>query len=278
MPESLVTHGFLIFWEEALENLIRAILSEVPMPAPRKKISYQEFLHREYEFFRAPLAPEMDFYETIRSGNLRKVRSLLNEPFHEKKGLGVLSSEPLQNLKYHLTITIAMVARFCISGGLSTSESYNLSDYYIRLADEAQTPEEISDIHNEMCIHYTKQMLALQRSTITSKAVSTCIDYIYEHLHTRITLATLASVTNLSAPYLSRLFKKETGYSVSEYILNKKLETAKSMLSSSDYSIAEISASLAFPSQSYFTNVLKKDCGLTPKQFRSRNSRSIIRP
>ena len=121
-------------------------------------------------------------------------------------------------------------------------------------------------------------MLALQRSTITSKAVSTCIDYIYEHLHTRITLATLASVTNLSAPYLSRLFKKEIGYSVSEYILNKKLETAKSMLSSSDYSIAEISASLAFPSQSYFTNVLKKDCGLTPKQFRSRNSRSIIRP
>ena len=88
----------------------------------------------------------MDFYETIRSGNLRKVRSLLNEPFHEKKGLGVLSGEPLQNLKYHLTITIAMVARFCISGGLSTSESYNLSDYYIRLADEAQTPEEISDI------------------------------------------------------------------------------------------------------------------------------------
>ena len=80
MPESLVTHGFLIFWEEALENLIRAILSEVTMPAPRKKISYQEFLHREYEFFRAPLAPEMDFYETIRSGNLRKVRSLLNEP------------------------------------------------------------------------------------------------------------------------------------------------------------------------------------------------------
>ena len=68
MPESLVTHGFLIFWEEALENLIRAILSEVTMPAPRKKISYQEFLHREYEFFRAPLAPEMDFYETIRSG------------------------------------------------------------------------------------------------------------------------------------------------------------------------------------------------------------------
>ena len=247
------------------------------MPAPRKKISYQEFLHREYEFFRAPLAPEMDFYETIRSGNLRKIKNLLNEPFHMKKGFGILSNNPLSNLKYHFTITVALVARFCISGGLSQSEAYNLSDYYIRLADEAQTPEEISDIHKEMCLHYTKQMLALQKSTITSKAVTACIDYIYEHLHTRITLETLASVTNLSAPYHSRLFKKETGYPVSGYILSKKLETAKSMLASSDYSIAEISASLAFPSQSYFTNVLKKDCGMTPKEYRSRNRGNITR-
>ena len=62
------------------------------MPVQRKKISYQEFLHREYEFFRAPLAPEMDFYETIRSGNLRKVKQLLNEPIDSKQGLGVLSA------------------------------------------------------------------------------------------------------------------------------------------------------------------------------------------
>ena len=241
------------------------------MPAPRKKISYQEFLHREYGLFRAPLAPEMDFYETIRSGNLRKIRTLLTEPFHEKQGLGVLSNNSLQNLKYHLTITVALVARFCISGGLSQAEAYSLSDYYIRLGDEASSAEEIDELHNEMCLHYTKQMQTLQRSAITSKAVSTAISYIYEHLHTRITLETLASVTNLSAPYFSRLFKKETGSSVSEYILGKKLETAKSMLASSSYSIAEISASLAFPSQSYFTNVLKKDCGLTPKEYRDQN-------
>ena len=121
------------------------------MPAPRKKISYQEFLHREYEFFRAPLAPEMDFYETIRSGNLRKVRSLLTEPFHSKKGLGILSDDTLQNLKYHFTITTALVARFCISGGLAQAEAYSLSDYYIRLADEAATPEEISEISSGVC-------------------------------------------------------------------------------------------------------------------------------
>ena len=160
---------------------------------------------------------------------------------------------------------------FCISGGLSQAEAYSLSDYYIRLADAAATPEEISEIHNEMCLHYAKQMYVLQRSAITSKAVTTAINYIYEHLHTRITLASLASVTNLLPSYLSRIFKKETGYSVSDYILGKKLETAKSMLASSDYQIAEISASLAFPSQSYFTNLLKKDCGMTPREYRMHN-------
>lgn len=247
------------------------------MCAKKKKISYQEFLHREYEFFHAPLAPEMDFYETIRAGDMKKLQKLLTEPFHEKKGLGILSGDPLSNLKYHLTITTALVARFCISGGLSQAESYSLSDYYIRLTDEAQSPQEISDIHNEMCLHYTKRMIALQRNSVTSKSVSICINYIYEHLHTRITLETLAKTCNLSAPYLSRLFKKETGFPVSEYILMKKLETAKSMLSSSDYSIAEISASLAFPSQSYFTNLLKKDCGLTPKQYRDRSTGTIPR-
>ncbi len=35
------------------------------MASQRKKISYHEFLNREYEFFHAPLAPELDFYETI---------------------------------------------------------------------------------------------------------------------------------------------------------------------------------------------------------------------
>ena len=244
------------------------------MPARRKKISYQEFLHREYGSVRAPLAPEMDFYETIRAGNLKKLRTLLNEPFHAKQGLGVLSTDPLQNLKYHLTITTALVARFCIAGGLSQAEAYSLSDYYIRQVDEANTSEEISDIHNEMCLHYARQMQNLQRSAVTSKAVRTAIDYIYDHLHTRITLEQRASLTNLSAPYFSRLFKKETGDSVSGYILAKQLETAKSMLASSYYSIAEISASLAFPSQSYFTNVLKKDCGLTPKEYRSKNRNS----
>lgn len=238
------------------------------MAKHKRTISYQEFLHKEYELLHAPFEPEAAFYETIRSGNLEAVEALLQEPFHEKRGIGVLSKNPLSNLKYHLTISIALIARYCMSSGMSLSEAYSLSDYYIQMTDEAESAEEISEIHDEACRNYARLMNQRRAHISNSRPIRTCINYIYEHMHTRITVEKLAKVSNLSAPYLSRLFKHETGYSISQYIQLKKIEMAKEMLTTSNYSIAEISVSLAFPSQSYFTNVFKKNTGVTPRLYR----------
>ena len=97
------------------------------------------------------------------------------------------------------------------------------------------------------------------------------IDYIYDHLHTKITLANLSELTGLNSSYLSRLFHKETGMTVSDYIQQTKIETAKNMLLHSSYSAAEIASILAFSDQSYFTEVFKKQTGLTPKRYQSLN-------
>lgn len=238
-----------------------------------KILSYKEYLHKEYEIHHAPYQPEMEFYDAVRLGQVDKVIELCKESILDKEGLGKLSSSPLQNMKYHFTISAALIARECIRDGLPLPESYNLSDYYIQHADMCRTLQAVSELHDEMCIAYATKMQELASRTICSRSISKCIDYIYENLNSRITLGMLSEVVSLSPAYLSRLFKKETGYTVSEYILSKKLETAKSMLLYSDYSIAEISASLAFPSQSYFTNLIKNDCGMTPKQYRTKNLR-----
>ena len=78
----------------------------------------------------------------------------------------------------------------------------------------------------------------------------------------------LAEYVDLNPSYLSRLFKKEVGTSISEYIRRQKLETAKNMLVYSEYRPAEIATTLAFPSQSYFTEIFHKYTGLTPKEYR----------
>ena len=109
---------------------------------------------------------------------------------------------------------------------------------------------------SEMCIR--------DRSSLH---IAVCLDYIYDHLHTHITAEQLAKLTGLNISYLSRLFKKETGQTISNYIRDKKIETAKNMLLYSDFSPSEIASILAFPSQSYFTEVFRKTTGVTPRKY-----------
>ena len=234
----------------------------------KKELIYHEFIQREKEFLRADYSPELEFYSYVKSGDVNTVKNLLSEKFSDKKGLGTLSDNPLQSLKYHFAITASMLARYCIEGGMELSDSYSTSDFFIQKADKARTSEEISELHHEMCMDYTRRMKNLRKKKITSMPVAKVVDYIYDHLHTRITLEKLADYAGLNPSYLSRLFKQEMGVNISRYIRNKKLATAQNMLLYSDYSPAEISSILAFPSQSYFTEIFRKELGTTPVEYR----------
>ena len=72
----------------------------------------------------------------------------------------------------------------------------------------------------------------------------------------------------VSASYLSRLFKKETGSSVSAYIRNRKIDMAKNLLRFSNDSMIEIANRLAFSSQSHFIQQFREVVGMTPKKYR----------
>ncbi|MBO4863455.1 MAG: helix-turn-helix domain-containing protein [Eubacterium sp.] len=233
-----------------------------------KELFYKDFVQREDEFLRAPYNPEIEFYSTIKAGDVKKVRELCKVPLMDKPGLGKLSDDPLQNIKFHFVITTALVARYCIEGGMELSEAYSLSDYFIQKADKMKKKDDISRLHPEMCLEYAKRMHDLRKNAICSMQIAECIDYIYDHLHARITVNELAEYVHLNTSYLSRLFKKEVGTSVNEYIRRQKLETAKNMLVYSEYRPAEIASILAFPTQSYFTEIFRKYTGLTPGDYR----------
>jgi len=240
-----------------------------------RELFYKEFVRRESNIFRAPYNPELEFYSVIKSGNVAKTRELCRESLLDKPGLGALSEDYLQNIKYHFAITAALVARYCIEGGMELAVSFGLSDFYIQKADKCKTPQEVADLHPVMCLDYARRMRNLRKNRVCSRHVASCIDYIYDHLHTRITVEFLAGFVGLSPSYLSRLFKKETGYSVSEYIQARKIDTAKNMLVYSDHSPSQIASILAFPSQSYFTEVFRKRTGMTPLRYRAQHFRMI---
>lgn len=235
----------------------------------KKEFVYQEYIRQEENILRAPYNPELEFYSIIKSGDIEKTKELCSVPFGTKEGLGILSDNQLQNIKYHFVITIALLARYCIDGGLDISTSFSVSDFFIKKVDKATSVEEIDKLHTSACLDYANRMKNLRKKKITSMPVAKCIDYILEHLHTKITLTELADYVSLNPSYLSRLFKKETGKTVNEYIRMTKIETAKNMLIYSDYSPSSIATILAFPDQSYFTEVFHKYTGLTPSKYKS---------
>lgn len=241
----------------------------------KKEQFYRQYVQREDNFVRAPLNPEINFYTAIADGDIKKVRELCKDPLVDKPGLGRLSDDPLQNLKYHFVITTALTARFCVNAGMSLSDAYGLSDFYIQKADKCRRQADISALHPQMSLDYATKMKKLKKHAICSKQIVMCIDYIYDNLHAKIGLEKLAEHVKLSPAYLSRLFKKETGSSVSDYIRRQKLETAKNMLLYSDFKPARIASVLAFPSQSYFNEIFKKYTGMTPGQFRKTPSNKI---
>ncbi|MBQ7832985.1 MAG: AraC family transcriptional regulator [Lachnospiraceae bacterium] len=241
----------------------------------KKEFVYKEFLRKEENILRAPYNPELEFYSVIKSGDLAKTEELCRDTFSEKKGLGKLSENSMQNLKYHFAITVALIARYCIDGGMDVSTSYALSDFYIQKADVSKTPRELDELHAEVAMDYARRMKKLRKDKICSIHVVRCIDYIHDNLHSRITIKELAEFVELEPSYLSRLFKKETGVAVSEYIQQLKIEAAQNMLLYSDFTPARISTILAFPDQSYFTQVFKKYTGVTPRKFQSMHLREI---
>ncbi len=233
-----------------------------------KRLADALFAQREEQFERASFDREMAFYESIGSGDLEMMRFFAAPLFCE--GCGVLSKDALRNLKYHLVVTAALVARFCIKYGMTPEMAYQLSDLYIMQADESRTEAEVREVHRAMLEGYTKRMQAVRCSTVFSKQIVKTIEYINEHLHSRILLSDAAEALQLSEAYLSRLFKAETGCTFSDFVNRRKIENAAKLLLYSGYSDAQISSLLAFSSQSYFIKQFRKYMGMTPKEYRKK--------
>lgn len=219
---------------------------------------------------------EYSFYNAVRAGDMEAVNKNCEEDsFLHLKGTGILSKNPLTNLKYHFVVTTAMLTRYCIDGGLESEQAYSLSDFYILKMDSCTTVRQIADLHHIMARDFTGKMILQKKSSILSRPVMQCVDYIYGHIKERITIQDLSEHTGLSPSYLSRVFKQNLGVSISDYIREKKIEKATHLLRYSDKAVVDIANYLNFSSQSHFIQIFENFTGLTPKKYRDKYYKSM---
>ncbi len=234
-------------------------------------LNYRLYLQRQEEFVRADYKTEFKQYNRIKNGDVEGVRERFNiarKKFQE--GRGNLSDDPLRSMIYHLVTAVAVISRMCIDTGMDVDTAYTLGDIYIRRADKAKSIEEVLDITAEMQIDYATRMRDLKKVDAISIHIRRSIDYIYDNLQRQITVNELAERENLSPGYFSKLFIKEVGTNVNQFINVAKIRAAENMLRYSDFPILDISISLGFSSQSAFSSVFKKITGMTPKIYRDK--------
>ena len=83
-----------------------------------------------------------------------------------------------------------------------------------------------------------------------------------------LSLKKQAELLNVNASYLSTLFKKETGMTLTDYVNKKRVDHAIFLLNSSNMQIQTIAQYCGIPDVNYFTKIFKKYVGKTPKEYR----------
>ena len=230
------------------------------------------FENHENNVHHNPYDQEMREFGSIENGDLIQLEKSMQEDYDGT--IGTLAKDPLRNLKNLGIVLVTLASRAAIRGGLSPEISFSLSDSYIQPIEECKDLALVAPLAHKAEFQYAEMVHEIkekQKGILKKQKnprINKCKDFIFSHLHDRITLEDLAAEADCNPNYLSQLFKECEGISISGYILQEKINRAKNLLIYSDYSYIEIATYLGFSSQSHLGTQFKKHTGYTLRQYR----------
>ena len=105
--------------------------------------------------------------------------------------------------------------------------------------------------------------------------VRNAIKYIHQHYDTDIRIKDIAAAANVHSGYLHRIFKSNKGCTINDYLMQLRIEKAKSLLSNTDIQITDISGYVGINSRQYFAFVFKQQTGLSPSLYRKTSGKFV---
>lgn len=218
----------------------------------------EELYHHTYQ-------EERKLLECVREG---RVQEAIRYSKNMDVDLGKLSTRELNHWKNVTIAAVTLCTRAAIEGGLSPAIAYRLSDFYIQKSDSCTDIAQVIECRNRAVEEMARRVWDRRQRHRTSSYVERCKDYIEGHYRRKIYQEEMAAMLGISPSYLSRLFHKEMGMCLRDYIVQVRVEHAANLLMYSDESIAKIAEYVNFPSQSYFGKVFKEQKQMSPRKFR----------
>lgn len=212
---------------------------------------------------------EKSLLKIVRNGDVEAASSF---DFHKTANqMLIYQNNSFTNMKTNLMIFDALCNREIIKCGVDLHIANKISNNIKFQINKISLSSELRNIAQKILFTYSKVVRDYTLPNNSSN-IKKIILYIRKNLTEKISLEDIAKELYITKEHLSRLFKKEMGITISEYIIKIKIEEAKKMLISTDHNILDIAQLLNFANSSHFSNSFKKITGVSPTDYRKNPS------
>lgn len=184
------------------------------------------------------------------------------------------TADPVRNLKNYTIISNTLMRKAAERGGVHPVYLDRTSSAF---AKRVETITDFSDGTSLMLdmVHTYCRLVQKHSANQYSPFIQKTVAYIDANLAGELNLHTLAALQNLNASYLSTLFHKETGKTVTDYVTARRMDAAGKLLRTTQLQVQTIAQHCGIGDSNYFSKLFKKHYGLTPLQFREHNHPSL---
>ena len=204
------------------------------------------------------------YLDATRQGDVNQIKFLMKN----KVLYHLFSVDNIKELFHKFIAVITLMAHEAVKGGLGFNETLDMVHSLIFQAEQIDEQDRLRYFTLKSILRLVQLVAKKHERYPHSESINQALHFIEDHYHQTLSLDDIASHVHLSSPYLSQLFRKETGENIQSFIRDLRLREAKNLLLFTKRPIGDIAASLGFKTQSYFTEVFKKDSNMTPYQFR----------
>lgn len=203
------------------------------------------------------------FMDAVAKNQVDQLEEMAEEVYQLLTEKKIVLSGEVRHLYYSLNRLVDRMNRTCYPGEAADSSALLNSG----IIDQAKTLKELHLFLVEK-IQTLNQQGDEQKNTA---AVQKIKEYICNHYDDKaLSVKLLADYVYLTPTYLSNLFKKTTGYTIGQYLVEVRIGEAKRMIKNPEYKLYQIASLVGYEDSDYFTKIFKKKTGMTPSEYRKK--------
>ena len=180
------------------------------------------------------------------------------------------SPDPVRNVKNYCIICNTLMRKAAENGGVHPLHLDSSSSMLARRIEGISSFDDGRDFMTD-CVNVYCRLVKKYSATQYAPFVRKTVAYIESDLAGDLSLRALAELQNINASYLSTLFHKETGKTITEFVNEKRMELASRLLRTTQLQIQTVAQHCGMSDVNYFSKIFKKFYGATPKQYREEN-------